>query len=159
MKAVQRQEEKMKNELTEDQKREIKDAFYPFEETGITPEEMRCAMKTLGFDKKNEDVLKIYQKLEKQKNKNIDFDDFLDIMIEKNENDDPEFEIKKAFKLLCEEGTNQITLKSLKKICQDLGEKISEEELVEMINEADRDQDDKVGEEDFIKIMQKTGMF
>jgi len=57
------------------------------------------------------------------------------------------------------EGTDKITLKSLSKICADLGEKISEEELQEMINEADKDQDEEVGEEDFIKIMQKTGMF
>ena len=55
------------------------------------------------------------------------------------------------------EGTDKITLKSLSKICADLGEKISEEELQEMINEADKDQDEEVGEEDFIKIMQKTG--
>ena len=50
-------------------------------------------------------------------------------------------------------------MKSLSKICADLGEKIGEDELQEMINEADKDQDDEVGEEDFIKIMQKTGMF
>ena len=67
--------------------------------------------------------------------------------------------MKKAFKILCEEGTDKITLKSLSKICTDLGEKISEEELQEMIIEADKDQDEEVGEDDFLKIMQKTGMF
>ena len=69
-----------------------------------------------------------------------------------------EIEMKKAFKVLCEEGTDKITLKSLSKICADLGEKISDDELQEMINEANKEEEE-VGEEDFIKIMQKTGMF
>ena len=83
----------------------------------------------------------------------------MDVMIEKNVDKDPEVEMRKAFKILCEEGADKITLKSLSKICADLGEKINEEELQEMITEADKDQDEEVGEEDFIKIMQKTGMF
>ena len=82
----------------------------------------------------------------------------MDVMIDKNADKDPEVEIRKAFKVLCEEGTDKITMKSLSKICADLGEKIGDEELQEMINEADKDQDDEVGEEDFLKIMQKTGM-
>ena len=72
-------------------------------------------------------------------------------------------EIKKAIeaekKKIEEEGSDKITLKSLSKICADLGEKISDEELQEMINEANKEQEDEVSEEDFIKIMQKTGMF
>ena len=83
----------------------------------------------------------------------------MDVMIEKTTDKDPEVEMRKAFKVLCEEGTDKITLKSLSKICADLGEKINEEELQEMITEADKDQDEEVGEEDFVKIMQKTGMF
>ena len=67
--------------------------------------------------------------------------------------------MKKAFKILCEEGHDKITLKSLKKICSDLGENITDDELNEMIKEADKDDDNEVGEEDFIKIMQKTNMF
>ena len=66
--------------------------------------------------------------------------------------------MRKAFKVLCEDGTDKITLKSLSKICADLGEKSSDEELQEMINEANKEEEE-VGEEDFIKIMQKTGMF
>ena len=83
----------------------------------------------------------------------------MDVMINKNDNKDIEDGIRKAFKVLCEEGTDKITLKSLSKICADLGEKINDEELQEMINEADKDQDEEVREEDFIKIMQKIGMF
>ena len=115
-------------------------------------------MQALGFDPKNPEVQRILEKLDKH-NKPLSFEEYMDVMIDKEESKDPENEMRKAFKVLCEEGTDKITLKSLSKICNDLGEKISEEELKEMIIEADKDQDDVVGEEDFIKIMQKTGMF
>ena len=151
-------QQKIRNELTDEQKREIKEAFATFEETGIEADELRSAMQALGFDAKNPDVQKILDKLDRHK-KPLSFEEYMDVMIDKDENKDPEVEMRKAFKVLCEEGTDKITLKSLSKICADLGEKISEEELQEMINEADKDQDEEVGEEDFIKIMQKTGMF
>ena len=150
--------QKIRNELTEEQKREIKEAFSTFDETGILPEELKTAMQTLGFDANNQEVLKILDKIDAKKQP-LKFDDFMDVMIEKNVEKDPETEMKKAFKVLCEEGSDKITLKSLSKICADLGEKISDEELQEMINEANKEQEDEVSEEDFIKIMQKTGMF
>ena len=150
--------QKIRNEITEEQKREIKDAFSTFEENGIFPDELKSAMQTLGFDANNPEVQKILDKLATKKGP-LKFDEFMDVMIEKNIDKNPEEEIKKAFKVLCEDGTDKITLKSLTKICADLGEKINEDELQEMINEADKDQDEEVGEEDFIRIMQKTGMF
>ena len=154
----EQQPQKIRNELTEEQKREIKEAFSIFEDIGIDPDELKSAMQALGFDAKNPDVQKILDKLDRYKNP-LRYEEYMDVMIDKEENKDPEIEMRKAFKVLCEEGTDKITLKSLSKICADLGEKISEEELQEMINEADKDQDEEVGEEDFIKIMQKTGMF
>ena len=150
--------QKIRNEITEEQKKEIKDAFSTFEESGIFPDELKSAMQTLGFDANNPEVQKILDKLATKKGP-LKFEEFMDVMIEKNIDKNPEEEIKKAFKVLCEDGTDKITLKSLSKICADLGEKINEEELQEMINEADKDQDEEVGEEDFIRIMQKTGMF
>ena len=158
LKSKSSESEKIRNEITEEQKREIKDAFSTFEESGIFPDELKSAMQTLGFDANNPEVQKILDKLATKKGP-LKFDEFLDVMIEKNIDKNPEEEIKKAFKVLCEDGTDKITLKSLSKICADLGEKINEDELQEMINEADKDQDEEVGEEDFIRIMQKTGMF
>ena len=151
-------QQKIRNELTEEQKREIKDAFSSFEQDGLLPEELKTAMKTLGFDANNQEVLKILDKIDTKKGP-LKFDDFMDVMVENNAEKDPEVEIRKAFRVLCEEGTDKITMKSLSKICADLGEKIGEEELLEMITEADKDQDDEVGEEDFLKIMKKTLMF
>ena len=116
--------QKIKNELTEEQKREIKDAFSSFEEEGIEPDELKSAMQALGFDQKNSEVQKILEKIDMQKGP-LKYNDFLNVMIDNDEDKVPENEMKKAFKILCEEGTDKITLKSLSKICNDLGEKIN----------------------------------
>ena len=149
---------KVPGDLTEEQKNEIKEAFSSFEKDGITPDELKSAMKTLGFDSNNYEVSKILDKIDTKKNP-LNFEDFMDVMIEKENEKEPEDEMKKAFKVLCEEGMDKITMKSLSKICVDLGEKIDEEELQEMINQAGKEQDEEIGEEDFVKIMKKIGMY
>lgn len=72
---------------------------------------------------------------------------------------DPVEEMKTAFRLICEEGHDKITLNSLKKVAKELGENMTNEELQEMLEEADRDGDGEIGEDDFIKIMKKTNLF
>jgi centrin-1 len=67
--------------------------------------------------------------------------------------------MRKAFYLICEEGHDKISLKSLAKVAKELGENMTTEELQEMVQEADRDNDGEIGEEDFIKIMKKTNLF
>ena len=67
--------QKIRNELTEEQKREIKEAFSTFEETGIEPDELKSAMQALGFDAKNPDVQKILDKLDRHK-KPLSFEEY-----------------------------------------------------------------------------------
>ena len=67
--------------------------------------------------------------------------------------------MRKAFYLICDEGSDKINLKSLSRVAKELGENMTSEELQEMIQEADRDNDGEIGEEDFIKIMKKTNLF
>lgn len=148
---------KIRNELTEEQKNEIRDAFESFEKDGIEPSELKLAMKALGFDPKSEEVQRIMSMVEAKGDKPINYEEFLDIMVEKPGK--PEVEMTKAFNILCDEDSDKITLKSLKKMALELGENITDEELQEMITEADNDQDQVVGFEDFKKIMSKANMF
>ena len=155
-------QKKVRNELTEEQKQEIKEAFDLFDTEGtgaIDSKELKVAMRALGFEPKKEEVRKIIQDIDKNGEGFLKFDDFMEIMTQKMIERDPIEEIKKAFKLICEEGHDKITLKSLKKVARELGENMSEDELTEMIEEADKDQDGEIGEEDFIRIMKKTNLF
>jgi centrin-1 len=155
-------QKKVRNELTEEQKQEIKEAFELFDSEGtgaIDSKELKVAMRALGFEPKKEEVRRIIQDIDKNGEGFIKFEDFMEIMTQKMIERDPIEEIKKAFKLICEEGYDKITLKSLKKVARELGENMSEDELAEMIEEADKDQDGEIGEEDFIRIMKKTNLF
>lgn len=151
-------EKKIRNEITEEQKKERRDAYEPFEENGINPNDLKLAMKALGFDPKNEEVSRILSNIDSKGKSTYAFDSFLDLMIEKP-NKDPKVEMEKAFKILSEEGKDKITLKSMKKICAELSENITDDELNEMIGEADKDDDMEVSIEDFNAIMSKANMF
>mmetsp|Transcript_42024 Transcript_42024/g.69211 ORF Transcript_42024/g.69211 Transcript_42024/m.69211 type:complete len:102 (-) Transcript_42024:98-403(-) len=64
-------------------------------------------------------------------------------------------DVDKIFKLFDEDSTGYITLRNLKKICQELGEDIPDEELKEMLEEADKDGDGVVSSDDFWNMMKK----
>ena len=155
-------QKKIRNELSEEQRQEIKDAFELFDTEGtgvIDSKELKIAMRALGFEPKKEEIRRIMSDIDKYGDGPVKYEDFLEILTQKTTNKEPIDEIKKAFKMMCDEGSDKITVKSLKKTITDLGENMSEEEIIEMIEEADKDQDGEIGEEDFIKIMKKTNLF
>lgn len=63
----------------------------------------------------------------------LEFEDFLDLMINRVSKKDTRQDIRKIFNLFDEEKTGYITIKTLKKVIKDLGENIDESELQEMI--------------------------
>ncbi len=153
---------RVRNELTEEQRQEIKEAFDLFDTDSsgvIDAKELKVAMRALGFEPKKDDVRKILQEIDRNGDGVIKFDEFIEIMTTKMMERDPVEEMRKAFQLICEEGHDKITLKSLMKVAKELGENMTTDELKEMIEEADRDDDGEIGEEDFIKIMKKTNLF
>jgi len=156
------QTKKVRSELTEEQRLEIKEAFDLFDTEGrnqIDAKELKVAMRALGFEPKKDEVRKILQDVDRNGDGVINYEDFCEIMTVKMMERDPIEEMKKAFLLICEDGHDKITFKSLKKTAEELGENMTGNEIQEMIDEADRDNDGEIGEEDFIKIMKKTNLF
>jgi len=77
---------KFRNELTEEQRQEIKEAFDLFdtESTGlIDVKELKIAMRALGFEPKKEEVRKMIQEIDRRGDGVIKYEDFLDIMTQK----------------------------------------------------------------------------
>merc|ERR1712154_508475 len=131
-------------QLNENQKRELKEAFELFDTDNsgtIDMKELRAAMKALGYDAQKEELKKIRFELDKDIGDEINFDEFLEIMTGRICKADTREDIDKIFRLFDEDNTGYITLRNLKKICQELGEDINDEELKEMIEEADKDGD------------------
>ena len=158
----QKNTNKRLRELSDEQRQEIKEAFDLFDTEGrneIDIKELKVAMRALGFEPKKEEVNRLIKEIDRDNRGVIKFEDFNEIMSQKVAERDPVEEMKKAFMLLCEDNQERITLKSLKKTADELGETMTKEELEEMIREADYDGDGEIGEDDFIKIMKKTNLF
>ena len=152
-------EAESKKELTEEQKEEIKNVLNLFngEIYGtIESNKLKLAMKALGFEPSDEEVTSLLSELDKENKGTISCEDFTKLMSKKMLEMDPVAEMKTSFKLLCEEGTNKITYKSLEKAVNVLAKKMTSDEILQLIAEADKDKDGAIGEEDFIKVLKNT---
>ena len=150
------------NELTEEQKQEIREAFDLFDTDGsgtIDAKELKVAMRALGFEPKKEEIKKMISDIDKDGSGTIDFNEFLEMMTAKMGEKDSREEILKAFRLFDDDETGKITFRNLKRVAKELGENMTDEELQEMIDEADRDGDGEINEEEFLRIMKKTSLY
>jgi len=76
-------QKKVRSELTEEQRQEIKEAFDLFDSEGtgkIDAKELKVAMRALGFEPKKEEVRRILQDVDKHGDGTINFEDFMEIM-------------------------------------------------------------------------------
>lgn len=98
-----------KFELSEEQRRDIKEAFDLFdtESTGkIDTKELKVAIRALGFEPKKEEIKKMIAEIDKGDGK-VSFADFLDLMTVKMAEKDTKEEIMKAFKLFDDDETGK----------------------------------------------------
>ena len=75
-----------KQELTDSQKQEIKDAFDLFDTSGsgtIAPTELKVALRALGFEPSKESIASLVEQFDKDNSGTIDFHEFLAIMMKK----------------------------------------------------------------------------
>ncbi|KAJ3328317.1 Centrin-4, partial [Blyttiomyces sp. JEL0837] len=137
------------NDLTPEQKQEIREAFDLFDTDGsgtIDVKELKVAMRALGFEPKKDEIKKMILEVDKQGSGTIDFNEFLELMTAKMAEKDSREEILKAFRLFDDDETGKISFKNLKRVAKELGENLTDEELQEMIDEADRDGDGEINE-------------
>ena len=149
-----------KNELTEDEEMEIKEAFDLFDtdKSGeIDTDELKQALSNLGIDAKNQTLQNMINDIDKNQSGTIDFDEFIDMMTAKMSDKDTREDLKKVFDLFLgdDEKADKIELKHLKRVAKELNENMSEDELNEMITRADTDRDGKVSFDEFYNIMTK----
>ena len=151
------QSKKINNsDLTDDQRLEIKEAFDLFDQNNknsIKASDLKIALRALNFECDKQEVDKLLDDIEKKEESDLNFEEFSEILTLKMLERDPLEEIKKNFKLICDEN-NIISFDTLKKTAEEFSENIniSDEDLKEIISET---ASNKFGitEEDFIKIM------
>ncbi|NXD61945.1 CETN2 protein, partial [Eolophus roseicapillus] len=151
-----------KLELTEEQKRDIREAFDLFDADGtghVDVKELKVAMRALGCEPRKEEIKKMVSDINKEGTGKISFRGFLRVITQKMVEKDSKEEILKVFKLFDDDETGKISFKNLKSVAKELGENLTDEELQEMIDEADRDGDGQVNEQEFLNIMNKTSLY
>ncbi len=118
---------------------ELKLAFDYFDVNKIGKIDIRetlGAMKSLQFDRKNPTLYEVMQRLDKKGKKSpmIDFETFVDHILENIEDTESEEGLRRIFELFVDDpNSDTITLATLKRICKELGEKTKVEELKEMM--------------------------
>ncbi|ODV92458.1 hypothetical protein CANCADRAFT_23784 [Tortispora caseinolytica NRRL Y-17796] len=143
-----------KKEVSEEQRQEIREAFalFDLDQDGLLDyHEFKVAMRALGFDAQKAEVLQLLKEND-QGNGKIGFDSFAALMTERLLARDPIEDVKRAFKLFDQDGKGKISFQNLKKVSEELGEKLDDEELQAMIDEFDLDQDGMINEEEFLQI-------
>lgn len=145
------------DDLTEDQIKEIKEAFALFDRDGdghITPNEIGIVMRSLGQNPTEADLHDLMEEVDTDKSGNLDFSEFLAMMKRKyKQMEDTQESVKEAFKMFDKDGDGFITADELKYVMTNLGEKLTEQEADEMLREADTNGDGVINYEEFIVMM------
>ncbi len=144
-------------EPSEDQAKEIKEAFDLFDSDGsgaIDTSELRVALRALGFEAKSEAIRQMIS----DDSREVDLREFTELMTLKMSEKDTQEEVMKAFRAVDDDETGKITVVNLKRMAKEMGEVFTDEEIHEMIEEADRDGDGEINEEEFFRMMQKLGL-
>lgn len=143
-------------ELSDEQKQEIKEAFELFDtdkDGAVDYHELKVAMRALGFDLKKAEVLKTLRDHDKTGHGLLEYDDFAKIMTERILARDPMDEIRRAFQLFDDDNTGKISIRNLRRVAKEIGDRLEDDELQAMIDEFDLDQDGEINEQEFISIM------
>ena len=124
----------------------------------IDPKELKAAMQSLGFDSKNPTIYQLIADLdtpEAARNGGISFDDFVGAINDKLGDKESKEGIRRIFDLFIDDpNADTITLSSLKKIAQELGENMTAEELKDMLERASANGTELTFDE-FYEIMTK----
>jgi len=149
-----------KKELSEDQLNEIQDSFQLFAKESekdpngtIDTEELLVVMRALGHEPRKEDLKKQVAEVDPENSGQLEFDAYLNIILNKMAERPSHDDLHKAFRLFDQDGKRKIEFADLKRIAGEIGEPIEDEELHEMIAEADSSRTGSVSQEDFLKIV------
>jgi Ca2+-binding EF-hand superfamily protein len=149
-------------DLTEEQKLELQEAFNMFDTDGsgkIQANELRVALRALGFEPTKDELRKMITDVDKKGDGLLDFPQFMEAIVKKISEPDTDDEIHKSFHLFDQNHDGFIDIDDLKYVADLIGETMSQEELQEMIKEAAQRPDGRVTEEDFKRVVRRASLF
>ena len=126
-------------EFTQQDRKELREAFNMFDKDGtgtITSEEIRVALRVLGYNPTNEETQQLLSQFNHNNSKNIDFDEFLQILGYKLAEPQPRPQVLRAFNFIDLDGDERISLDDLINVSEQLGQQMDIDELREIIMSA-----------------------
>ena len=146
----------MYNKITKNKKNEYKKIFNSHskdQDGSVNTSELANIFKSINIDASDEEIKEIIGKLDLENKTEINYEEFLSIINQKDKDVDEEEEVLKAFKVFDKEGNGLININELKDIMLNIGNNWSEDELNEMLGEADIDMDGYINYEEFVRTM------
>jgi Ca2+-binding EF-hand superfamily protein len=125
--------------LTDTESKELREGFNMFDRNGagtIDANEVRVALRVLGFDAPDDEVQDLLQKFTKGGTTEMSFDEFTQIIVHKLSYPQPEAQLVRAFRFLDKDGDGFISLADLTTDAEELGETLDVDELREIIMNA-----------------------
>jgi len=145
-----------KRELTDDQLTEIQDSFDLFAKEGvgtIDAEELLVVMRALGHEPRKEDLKRLVNDSDKNNTGQLDFDGYLNIILNKLAERPSQPDLEKAFRLFDHQGKKTVDTADLRRIADQIGEQIEDDEIADMVYHADTSGTGQVSPQDFFKIV------
>lgn len=161
-------------ELTTKQRDELREAFDLFDSEGtgrIHAQEVKVALRALGFEVKKDELKSLLTEVGTSPNGTMDFNEFLRVIMYKVGEKETKDDVLRAFKQFDEHDRGFISFDDLKQISAALGQNLSDDELKEMIDFAhpkgvrareggmpSKDQYN-ISEDDFMRLMKRANVY
>ncbi|GAB0195272.1 caltractin-like [Grus japonensis] len=145
--------------VSEEQRRELREAFELFDRDGcgvVDVRALKITVRALGCELGKEEMKRIVSQFGKEGSGKLSFKSFLQVVTQKMAEPCVEKEILRAFKVFDCDGTGKISFENLKVVASEVGEDITDEELQEMIDEADVNGDGEVDKQEFLRMLTLT---
>ncbi len=142
--------------ISEETKADYMDSFNMFDtnhDGTINAQKIGQIMRKLGNNPTEEQLFQLIENVAKPGSDKIGFDDFVDLMEQKNKENDSEVEIINTFQIFNTENNGMISNQELFHIIRTFGETLTDDEIEEIITEADVDGDGYINYEEFVRMM------
>jgi calmodulin len=119
----------------------------------ITTKELGTVMRSLSQNPTEAELQDMINEVDADGVGSIDFPEFLSLMARKMKDSNTHEELIEAFKIFDKNGDGYLSLRELKHLIMNLGERMSDEEVEEIIRAADIKDATKINVDDFIRMM------
>uniref|UniRef100_A0A7S3Z9K5 Calmodulin n=1 Tax=Lotharella globosa TaxID=91324 RepID=A0A7S3Z9K5_9EUKA len=143
--------------FTEQQILELKEAFSLFDKKGtghVTRKDLATVMRSLGQRPSEAELEEIVLACDPSGRGDITFDNFLDMMVRKLQNDDDGgADIERVFQIFDKDGDGYICYDDLSGVMKDLGEELTDKEIRDMMSQAGTKHEGKIDFDEFVILM------